>query len=254
MKTKTAEKILEFINQQGQVSPKKIIEYIGFGAPAIYRQLKKLINLNLIQKSGIPPHIVYHPPMTEKEKIIYNAKNWVTETYNAIPKDEASYCQTRDVFQHRNERLTKDLCVQNMQESSAYLLAAVVGEIGNNSFDHNLGNWPDLPGIYFDVNLKEKIIILADRGQGILTTLQKTLPAISDDLEALKIAFTRIVSGRAPEVRGNGLKFVKKIVEQNNLTLNFYSGLAVCKISGSTPIEIKQANQKISGTVAIIEF
>ena len=47
---------------------------------------------------------------------------------------------------------------------------AVAGEIGNNSFDHNLGNWADMIGIFFYYDEKTHTIILADRGQGVLVT------------------------------------------------------------------------------------
>ena len=33
------------------------------------------------------------------------------------------------------------------------VIIAITGEIGNNSFDHNLGKWPDTPGIFLDMIL-----------------------------------------------------------------------------------------------------
>jgi len=36
------------------------------------------------------------------------------------------------------------------------------------------------------------------------------VPELSTDEEAVRTAFTKVVSGRAPESRGNGLKFVRK--------------------------------------------
>jgi hypothetical protein len=58
------------------------------------------------------------------------------------------------------------------------LLTSVAGEIGNNSYDHNLGQWPDIPGIFFAYDLNKKQIALADRGVGILETLRKVKPEL----------------------------------------------------------------------------
>ena len=46
-----------------------------------------------------------------------------------------------------------------------------------------------------------------DRGRGILTSLKAVRPGLHTDSEALRVALTERVSGRAPEKRGNGLKF-----------------------------------------------
>ena len=45
-----------------------------------------------------------------------------------------------------------------LSENIVPLIVAVAGEIGNNSFDHNLGKWPDSPGVFFgfDVVVFEK--------------------------------------------------------------------------------------------------
>ena len=99
-------------------------------------------------------------------------------------------------------------------------------------------------------------MVLADRGRGITTTLKKARPNISSDEEALKIAFTEIVSGRAPEQRGNGLKVVRKVVEENDIiALDFQSGLAqaeIPKVGGH--LKIKMVNKNIRGVYAVIKF
>ncbi|MFZ2189344.1 MAG: DUF4325 domain-containing protein [Candidatus Magasanikiibacteriota bacterium] len=79
MKTDTTDKILEYIKEKGQVKPKDIINYIGFGAPAVFRQLKKLISEGKIEKSGTPPMVYYHFPIDIKdievnEKKIFDIK------------------------------------------------------------------------------------------------------------------------------------------------------------------------------------
>ena len=75
------------------------------------------------------------------------AEQWVKREIGYAPERDV-YCQTRDDFQARLETLQSTL-KNKVSLSAISLLSAVAGEIGNNSFDHNLGNWPDIPGIFF---------------------------------------------------------------------------------------------------------
>ena len=113
--------------------------------------------------------------------------------------DNAFQCSSRDVFQAKLDNL--------YQETKNSLLVAIAGEIGNNSFDHNLGSWRDIAGVYFR-NFEKKLLVVADRGQGVRKTLSRIIPDIGSDKEAVEIAFTKVISGRSPEQRGNGLKGV----------------------------------------------
>jgi len=180
------------------------------------------------------------------------AQNWATSV-SAYEPDQEYYCKTRDVFQARLEHLQSELLDTNNVSTS--LISAIAGEIGNNSFDHNLGNWPDVLGIYFSYSLTEKKIILADRGLGILFTLKKVRPDLNDHKEALKVAFTETVSGRAPESRGNGLKFVRNIVMQNPIKLTFQTGDAFLELEqGKQDIEIGISKRSVPGCLAVIEY
>jgi hypothetical protein len=252
MKTNTDQKIFDYIKEKGQSTPKEIIEFIGFSPPAVFRQLKKLQNQGKIQKSGTPPFVFYHLPMSSKDWSVQEAIKWAYEQIAPELKRDY-YCQMRDIFQARQDKLPKELIRLTNNDQLSFLLSAVVGEIGNNSFDHNLGNWPDIPGIFFKIDIDEKIIMLADRGQGIFASLQKIRPEIKDHSESLEIAFTEIISGRRPEHRGNGLKFVRKVIEGNDLKLRFYSGDAKCIIEkGET--KFLKTDKPINGALAIIEF
>jgi len=64
-------------------------------------------------------------------------------------KEKEYYCLMRDVFDARISRLIADLNRNNISEENAYVISAIAGEIGSNSFDHNLGKWPDVIGIFF---------------------------------------------------------------------------------------------------------
>lgn len=179
--------------------------------------------------------------------------NWATSISPYEP-DQKYYCKTRDVFQARLEHLQSEL-LENKNNTLASLVSAIVGEIGNNSFDHNIGNWPDILGTYFSYSLTERKIILADRGLGILFTLKKVRPDLKNHEDALKVAFTETVSGRAPESRGNGLKFVRNIVMQNPIKLTFQTGNARIELQqGNEDLEIEISERYIRGCLAIIEY
>lgn len=182
------------------------------------------------------------------------AKNWVASKQgNELPSP--FYCRDISIFQVRLSRLERELGEVQRLSKIFPLISAVTGEVGNNSFDHNLGSWPDIPGIFFAYDLGKGNVILADRGQGILTTLKKVKPELLTHQDALKVAFTEVVSGRAPEHRGNGLKFVKDVVMDNEMSLFFQTGNAQLKIQKDR-FDLKPEKSKIylQGCLAIIEF
>ena len=182
------------------------------------------------------------------------AKNWVFRKAGIEPHSDF-YCSNISVFQARLIRLENELSKVKRLDKIFPLISAITGEIGNNSFDHNLGNWPDIPGIFFFYNIKKGRVILADRGQGILATLKKVKPELASHQDALKTAFTEIISGRAPEHRGNGLKFVKDVVFGNEIDLFFQTGNAQLEIRRNHPsIKVKKAVTNFHGCLALIKF
>jgi sensor histidine kinase regulating citrate/malate metabolism len=101
-----------------------------------------------------------------------------------------------------------------LPEHDLPLVISIVGEVGNNSFDHNLGQWRDDPGCWLEWQVTGEWlwICIADRGQGVFRSLSQVDPTLQDDQTALLAAFEKNISGRAPEKRGNGLKFVRNII------------------------------------------
>lgn len=165
------------------------------------------------------------------------------------------YCSNSSIFQARLSKFESELIKSSLLQDKFSLLTAITGEIGNNAYDHNLGNWPDVPGIFFIYNIAKRRVAIADRGQGVLTTLRKVRPALANDQEALEMAFTEIISARAPESRGNGLKFVKKIVSTNQYDFLFKSGQAELRINKkSNGLSITKAKIPINGCLASIKF
>ena len=83
-----------------------------------------------------------------------------------------------------------------------------------------------------------------------MKTLKRVKPELENDLQALNTAFTERISARAPESRGNGLKFSKENVEKENMRLVFASGTAEVKINDK--MEIKETNGNINGCLAVL--
>jgi len=156
------------------------------------------------------------------------------------------FSETRDVFTARMQSY--------ILETKKYLEAAILGEIGNNTFDHNFlfeNNHPR--GVYCNLSYKQKYAVLADFGMGVKQSLLSVLPSISSDLEAVETAFTKKISGRSPEQRGNGLKFVSETIQQNNWHLYFQSGSGTCSIDGSG-ISFLEKPFSINGCLAILDL
>lgn len=188
-----------------------------------------------------------------KQDIFALAKDWILSA-PTTPKPEF-YCPTSSEFRGRLSKLQVGLEKREDLRNYYPLIIAIVGEIGNNSFDHNLGNWPDIPGIYFSFDANKGQVVLTDRGQGVLRTLKKVKSSIRNDEEALRVAFTEKISGRAPESRGNGLKFVLQVILDKAIQLEFYSGGAKASVSdGDKRLCIQKTDVYYSGCLALIRY
>jgi hypothetical protein len=165
------------------------------------------------------------------------------------------YCATSSVFNARLTHMEQELIKKPGFEKLYSLIVLVAGEIGDNSFAHNLGKWPDKPGIFFGYDLKKKEIVLADRGLGILETLRHVRPELDNHISAVEVAFTEFVSGRAPEKRGNGLKLVRKVMLENPISLFYTSGDAELRIKNSDKdFSITRGQHVVRGCLAKINF
>ena len=103
--------------------------------------------------------------------------------------------------------------------------------------------------------MRNRKVVLADRGQGILTTLKRVRPELVDSSEAIKMAFTETISGRYPETRGNGLKFVRSIIIKNPFSLYFQTGDAQLYLKkGDDELIVNKTETFIKGCFAVISF
>lgn len=182
------------------------------------------------------------------------SKSWAFTNHPFEPESEF-YSPNSYIFQGRLTKLETLLQKDKNFETSFSLITSVVGEIGNNSFDHNLGNWPDISGIFFAYDLNKRMIVLADRGLGILQTLKRVRPKLRDHRTALEMAFTKVITGRAPEDRGNGLKYVKKVIAASCMKLVFQTGDAQVELGpNSGELHFKKNQNSFHGCLAFIKF
>ena len=165
------------------------------------------------------------------------------------------YCQTSSIFNARLTKMEYALMQKPGFEKLYSLIVLVTGEIGDNSFAHNLGKWPDTAGIFFGYDLNNRIIVLADRGLGVLETLRQVRPELPNHVSAVEVAFTEFVSGRAPEKRGNGLKLVREVVTDNPIDLFYISGDAEVRMKGhNKAFRVTRGQRIVRGCLAKIDF
>ena len=140
-----------------------------------------------------------------------------------------NFCSTRSAF---NGRLWsyENLLSKSFDTDCLYLLLSSIGEIGNNCFDHNLGFWQDDPGCIFI--REENYCIIADRGRGIKDSLSNVYTLAPHEDSYISIAFEKVITGRTPEKRGNGLKFAKKNVLKCGLRLYCISDSEMLEVGG----------------------
>ncbi len=180
------------------------------------------------------------------------ASEWIS---NGVEFPGRFYCPTSPIFQARLSKMEHILMKMPGFEKLYSLIVLLAGEMGDNSFAHNLGKWPDTSGIFFGYDLDKRIIVLADRGLGILETLRQVRPELSSHVVALETAFTEFISGRAPEKRGNGLKLVREVVLAQPIDLFFTSGDAEVRMQGNKKLfRVTRGQYIVRGCLVKIEF
>jgi len=82
---KTSEKIIQYLKEKKRATPKDIIRYLGLTPPAVFRQLKKLLNENEISKIGQPPKVFYILHKKSKKENQYqvsiNVKKFIEDRF-----------------------------------------------------------------------------------------------------------------------------------------------------------------------------
>ena len=180
------------------------------------------------------------------------ASEWIS---NGVEFPATFYCQTSSIFNARLTTMQNALLKKPGFEKLYSLIVLVAGEIGDNSFAHNLGKWPDTAGIFFGYDLDKRVVVLADRGLGILETLRQVRSTLPSHVAAVEVAFTEFISGRAPEKRGNGLKLVREVVLEQPLSLFFTSGDAELRMKDpNKAFHVTRGERVVRGCLAKMEF
>ena len=180
------------------------------------------------------------------------ASEWIE---NGIEFPGTFYCATSSIFNARLTKMEYALMQKPGFEKLYSLITLVTGEIGDNSFAHNIGKWPDIAGIFFGYDLEKRIVVLADRGLGVLETLRQVRPNLPSHVKAVEVAFTEFISGRAPEKRGNGLKLVREVIIDQPFDLFYTSGDAEVRMKGSNKVfRVTRGQRIVRGCLAKIDF
>ncbi len=255
MKTDTRQRIRKAIERNGPQRPSELALALEISTQALHRQLKLMVEQGVLVIQGKPPKTSYALAGVAD---FSDAFDWLAKkTAQESPKDKV--CETRDVLTARLSPL-KNLVREGLNPDDLPLLISTVGEIGNNSFDHNLGQWRDVPGCWFEVQAtgNHLWICLADRGQGIFSSLSKANDGIESEQASIEMAFEEFVSGRAPERRGNGLKFVKRaILGEGDRGIACISGSGIVQYGRwghECELVLKKRFAKVAGTITLMAW
>lgn len=210
MRTETRSRIVAIVTELGSARPVELVRLLGITPQAVHRHLRVLVDGGVLEVRGRGPQARYFLRGAPR---LDAARAWFGSRTRPAAGPSELVCETRDVFAARLGRLAA-FEKSGLDARELALVISAAGEVGNNCFDHNLGNWRDVPGCWFEAQATSGRlwICISDRGQGVLRTLSRADPKIRDEQTALVAAFERVLSGRAPENRGNGLKFVRNVV------------------------------------------
>ena len=223
MKTETKSKIVQIIKKKGPIRPAELVRLLGVSPQAVHRHLNFWVSQGVLERKGKAPSTQY---MMADVPHFESALHWYqSTTATSVP----NLCETRDRFAARLDHFIP-LEKKGFSKGDLSLIISTSGEIGNNSFDHNMGQWKDVPGCWFEIQLtrNQLWVLIADRGQGIYKSISKVITDLQDEASAVKRVFEETISGRSPEKRGNGLKYVRE-----NLSKTAGRGVACLSGSGS---------------------
>lgn len=247
---------MRLIQERCGARPFDLTQELGISPQAIHRHLSALLASGSLERRGRGPLTRYYVAGIAD---LDAARWWQSSAGKPSPGPGETLCETRDVFAGRLGHLVS-LAKEGLAPEELPLVISVVGEVGNNCFDHNLGNWRDVPGCWLQAQPTGRRLWLcvADRGQGVLRSLSRVDPGLEDEQSALVAAFERNISGRAPEQRGNGLKFVRNVVSQGDgrgLACRSGKGLlAYGRLGEDCRRELLRFSAEAGGTVTLIAW
>ncbi len=163
---------------------------------------------------------------------------------------EILHCEFRDALEaqlsSKIRRMFRHFGLNELDEARA---TALVGELGNNVFDHNDGQWPSsIRGAIIlaqhNPNKHRIEIVVADPGIGFSGSLRAANKSIASDEDAIVLGMSG-VTGRVGESRGNGLKVIQ------DWTINKFDGIVRIH-SGSGLVVVDGNGQKAHSVFPIV--
>lgn len=148
---------------------------------------------------------------------------------------EILHCATSDEFSARLGRFDRMFHSFGLSDDLVKRATVLLGELGNNAFDHNLGNWPtDVSGVFIAAQnypkLRQVEVAVGDPGVGFKTSLRNAFPDLPNDVEAIKKGLAGF-TGRIGEKRGNGLRVIQHwTVDNFSGTLHIRSGGGLVRV------------------------
>ncbi len=145
------------------------------------------------------------------------------------------HCRYGDEFNARLGRFERMFQNFGLNDEDAKRALVIFGELGNNVFDHNLGNWPtNFSGsivVAQNYPQRKRIeCVIADVGVGFFGSLRAAFPILHDDLGAIQKGLEGY-TGRIGETRGNGLKTIQNWTIKNfHGILNIHSGNGLVQV------------------------
>lgn len=166
---------------------------------------------------------------------------------------EITHCRYVDEFNARLGRFERMFRNFGLNDQDAKRALVIFGELGNNVFDHNLGNWP--------TNFSGSIVIaqnypsfkriecaIGDAGVGFLGSLRAAFPELKDDIAAIQKGL-KGYTGRIGEDRGNGLQTIQNwTIKDFHGILNIHSGGGLVQVD-EQGIQTKEV-MPVVGTIA----
>jgi hypothetical protein len=222
--------------------------------------LKAIENKDFENKNFIPPEELetrqylkrmHFPEIIQKltySSFLEGFSYIVFKEQNSPDIQEILHCNFRDEFnaqlESRIRRMFKSFGMNDADEQRA---TALVGELGNNVFDHNEGVWPtDIRGAIIIAQnypvARQVQVVVADPGIGFLGSFRTIIdPAPpTTDIEAIKLGL-RGISSRVGEKRGIGLKLIQ------DWTINKFNG--ILRIQSGKGLVIITRNEQEEKTV-----
>lgn len=202
-----------------------------------------LIYLKRMHLNGFLDELTYKSFLQplERLEIKENDTDTVCEIFHCIFRDELEARLASKV-----RRMFRHFGLGDVDEA---LATSLVGELGNNVFDHNDGSWPtSVRGAIILAQhnpTKRRIeVVVADPGIGFRGSLMARDPLIASDVDAIKLGLSG-VTGRVGEPRGNGLRVIQ------DWTINKFAGIVRIH-SGTGLVIVDESGQRAKEVLPII--